>query len=86
MALGALFAPPTARAGEYCNLNVDFMKDCSYGSMEQCKATAAGMNGICSRDPFLKDNSIATINRNAYAYVPFSSAHNGRSPAAKAYK
>src|SRR5215470_12287219 len=84
IALGALFAPSAARAGEFCSLDVDFMRNCSFSSMEQCKATVSGMDGECSRNPFLKDDSIATINRNAYAYAPRPSHGKriGRGPAA----
>jgi Protein of unknown function (DUF3551) len=84
IALGALFAPPTARAGEYCSLDDDHMTDCGFSSMEQCEATRSGIGGECFRDPFLKDNSGATINRNAYAYSPRRThgGHSGRgSPA-----
>jgi hypothetical protein len=38
--------------------------------MEQCEATRSGLGGDCFRDPSLKDNNIANINRNAYAYSP----------------
>ena len=70
VALGALLGPLTARAGEYCCLDDDHMTDCGFSSMEQCKATRSGIGGECFRDPFLKDNSTAIINRNAYAYSP----------------
>ena len=84
IALGALFGPLTARAGEYCCLDDDHVTDCGFSSMEQCKATRSGIGGECFRDPFLKDNSTATINRNAYAYSPRPTygGHTGRgSPA-----
>jgi hypothetical protein len=38
--------------------------------MAQCKVTRSGIDGYCYGNPSLKDNSIATINRNAYAYSP----------------
>jgi Protein of unknown function (DUF3551) len=84
--LGALFAPPAVRAGGYCSLDVDFMRNCSFSAMERCKAAASGVNGECSPNPFLKDNSIATIDRDAYAYAPrpIHREHTGR--AAKANK
>jgi hypothetical protein len=53
------------------------MTDCGFSSMEQCEATRSGIGGECFRDPFLKDNSTATINRNAYAYSP-RPIHRGR--------
>jgi Protein of unknown function (DUF3551) len=84
LALGAFFTPLTARADEYCCLDDDHMTDCGFSSMEQCKATRSGIGGECFRDPFLKDNSTATINRNAYAYSPRPThrGHTGRgSPA-----
>jgi hypothetical protein len=70
IALGGLFSPPPARAGEYCSWDTDYMTDCGFSSMEQCQASRSGRGGDCFRDPFLKDNSTATINRNAYAYSP----------------
>jgi Protein of unknown function (DUF3551) len=84
--LGALFAPPAARAGEYCSVDVDFMKNCSFSSMEQCKATVSGMDGGCFPNPSSKNNSIATINRDVYAYSPhpIHRERNGRSSAVKA--
>jgi hypothetical protein len=84
IALGALFAPYGARASEYCRLDTDQMTGCGFSSMEQCEATRSGIGGECFRDPFLKDNSGATINRNAYAYSPRRThgGHSGRgSPA-----
>ena len=79
----ALFAPAAVRAGEYCSVDDASMRNCGFSSMEQCKAAVAGMNGDCTRDPFFKDNSIATINRNTYAYAPLSPRHarDGRSSA-----
>jgi Protein of unknown function (DUF3551) len=84
IALGALFAPHRARAGGYCSWDTDYMTDCSFSSMEQCEATRSGLGGDCFRDAFLKDNSTATINRNAHAYSPRPThrGHTGRgSPA-----
>jgi hypothetical protein len=69
IALGALLAPPAARAGEwgeYCQVNDSHLLLCYFSSMEQCHATA----NDCTRDPFFKTKSIANINRNAYAYSP----------------
>jgi hypothetical protein len=85
IALGGLFAPAAVRAGEYCSVDDAHMLNCGFSTMEQCQATVAGMNGDCTRDPFFKDNSVATINRNAYAYAPLSPHHtrNGRSSAVK---
>jgi hypothetical protein len=68
--LGALFAPPTARAGECCSRDTDYVTDCSFTSMEQCEAALSGIGRECYGGPSLKDNSIATINRNAFAYSP----------------
>jgi hypothetical protein len=84
IAIGALFAPPTARAGEYCRLDTDHMTGCGFSSMEQCEATRSGLGGECFRDPFLKDNSTATINGNAYAYSlrPSHGERRGRGSAA----
>jgi uncharacterized protein DUF3551 len=84
IALGALFAPPTARAGEYCSLDTDHMTSCGFSSMTQCEATRSGLGGECFRDPSLKDNGMASINRTVYAYAPLSShrARAGRGSAA----
>src|SRR5262249_31454084 len=77
IALGGLFAPAAVRAGEYCSEDgYSFTRNCSFISMEQCKAAISGMNGACLRDPFLKEDRIANINRNAYAYSPLST-HGG---------
>jgi hypothetical protein len=70
IALGVSFASPTARAGEYCRLDTDHMTGCGFSAMEQCEATRSGLGGDCFRGPSLKDNNIANINRNAYAYSP----------------
>jgi hypothetical protein len=70
IALGALFSPHRARSSEYCRLDTDHMTGCGFSSMEQCEATRSGLGGDCFRDPSLKDNNIANINRNAYAYSP----------------
>ena len=68
--LGALFAPPTARAGEYCSRDNDNATDCSFTSMEQCEATRSGIGGDCYASASLQDNNIASIKRSAYAYSP----------------
>src|SRR5215468_7158130 len=80
IALVAAFATPAARAGDFCSWDTDFVTSCSFSSMEQCQATRSGIGGECFRDPLLKDNSTAAINRNAYAYAPVSShrAHAGK--------
>jgi hypothetical protein len=52
--------------------------------MEHCEATLSGIGGECYGGPSLKDNSIATINRNAFAYTPrpsHSKRAGRRSPA-----
>ena len=87
--LGGLFAPPAVRAGEYCSEDgYTATRNCSFSSMEQCKATISGMYAVCLRDPFLKNDRIETINRNSYAYAALSShrAHIGRAAATKANK
>ena len=83
--LGALFAPRRARASEYCRLDTDHMTGCGFSSMEQCEATRSGLGGDCFGDPWLSDNSTATINRNAYAYSPrpIHRRRTGRGSAAK---
>jgi Protein of unknown function (DUF3551) len=85
IAIGALFTPPTARAGEYCSLDTDHMTSCGFSSMQQCEAMRSGLGGECFRDPSLKDNNIASINRNAYAYssLPTNGKRHQRGSAAK---
>jgi hypothetical protein len=78
IALGALFAPPTARAGEFCSRDTDYVTDCSFTSMAQCEVARSGIGGDCYGNPSFKDNSIATIDRNAYAYSPLPS--HGKRP------
>ena len=70
IAITALLAPHTVRAGEYCSRDVDFMNNCSFSSMEQYKASVSGTDGECCPNPSSKHTSIANINRNAYAYSP----------------
>lgn len=70
IAIAALLAPHTARAGEYCRMDTDHMTGCAFSTMEQCEATRYGLGGDCFRDPSLKDNGTANINRNVYAYSP----------------
>ena len=46
IALGGLFAPAAVRAGEYCSEDgYSFTRNCSFSSMEQCKATVSGLDG-----------------------------------------
>ncbi|WP_407179129.1 DUF3551 domain-containing protein [Bradyrhizobium sp. STM 3562] len=78
IAFGALLAPTEASAGEYCRQDVTgHMTSCGFDTMEQCKATSAGIGGDCFRDPWLpaKTASNATTkgHRNSYAYQPKSS-------------
>ena len=85
--LFALFAPAAVRAGEYCSEDgYSFTRNCSFSSMEQCKAAISGTYAACLRDPFLTNNSIATINRdaNAYSSDPIDRERNGRSSAVEA--
>ena len=87
IALGGLFAPAAVRAGEYCSEDgYSFTRNCSFSSMEQCKAAISGTYAACLRDPFLTNNSIATINRDAHAYSsdPLDRERNGRSSAVEA--
>jgi Protein of unknown function (DUF3551) len=66
IALDGLFAPAAVRAGEYCSEDgYSFTPNCSFGSMEQCKAEISGRYAACLRDPFLKDDSIETIKSRA---------------------
>src|SRR5262249_39815793 len=58
IAITALLAPHTVRAGEYCSRDVDFMNNCSFSSMEQCKASVSGTDGECCPNPSSKHTSI----------------------------
>jgi hypothetical protein len=83
IASGALL--PAAHAGEYCSRDTDYMTDCSFSSKELCEASRSGRGGECFVGAALENNSIATVDRNAYAYSP-RPAHRertGRSSAAK---
>jgi hypothetical protein len=90
IALGGLFAPAAVRAGEYCGEDYSFTRNCSFSSMEQCKAAISGMNAACLRDPFFKHDSAEAINSNsnsdAYADLPSHRARVGTDTAAKAHK
>jgi hypothetical protein len=71
VAAAAIFGAMTtggATAGEFCRQDVTgHMTGCGYSSMEQCKATAAGVGGDCFRDPWLANGSNPA---NAYAQAP----------------
>lgn len=88
IALGGLFAPAAVRAGEYCSED-SFARNCSFSSMEQCKAAMSGTYAACLRDPFLKDDSIETINHNSDTYLlcrPIARPSQAAQPAAEADK
>jgi hypothetical protein len=52
-----VIAPAALRAAEYCSGDgYSFARNCSFSSMEQCKAIS-GTYAACLRDPFLKDDS-----------------------------
>ena len=90
IALGGSFAPAAVRAGEYCSEDgYSSTRNCSFDSMEQCKAAISGTYATCLRDPFLKDDSIETINRNLDTYLlcrPIARPSQAAQPAAEAYK
>jgi hypothetical protein len=90
IALGGLSAPAAVRAGEYCSEDgYGFTRNCSFSSMEQCKAAMSGTYAACLRDPFLKDDSIETINHNSDTYLlcrPIARPSQAAQPAAKADK
>ena len=73
IALGGLLAPAAVRAGEYCSEDgYGFTRNCSFSSMEQCKATISGRYAACHRDPFLKNDSIE-IRSNSDAHAALAS-------------
>ena len=89
IALGGLFAPAAVRAGEYCSEDgYSSTRNCSFSSMEQCKATISGMYAVCLRDPFLKNDSIEAIrsNSDAHAALPSHRTPTGRDTADTANK
>ena len=90
VALGGLFAPAAVRAGEYCSEDgYSFARNCSFSSMEQCKAAISGTYAACLRDPFLKEDSIETINHNSDTYLlcrPIARPSQAAQPPAKADK
>ena len=90
IALDGLFAPAAVRAGEHCSEDdYSFARNCSFSSMEQCKAAISGTYAACLRDPFLKDDSIETINHNSDTYLlcrPTARPPQRAQPAAKADK
>jgi hypothetical protein len=90
IALGGLLAPTAVRAGEYCSEEgYSFTRNCSFSSIEQCKAAISGTYAACLRDPFLKDDSIETINHNSDTYLlcrPIARPSGAAQPAAKADK
>ena len=88
IALGGLFAPAAVRAREYCSED-GYSFASSFSSMEQCKAAISGTYAACLRDPFLKDDSIETINHNSDTYLvcrPIAHPSQAAQPAAKGGK
>ena len=73
LAAAAIFGALTtgsATAGEFCRQDVTgHMTGCSYSTMEQCQAAAAGIGGDCFRDPWLA-NKASSNPANAFAYAP----------------
>ena len=63
-ALGAM-SGKQASAAEFCRQ--DYMTSCGFYTMEQCKASSAGIGGDCFRDPSLNNS------RDAFGYQPNSS-------------
>jgi hypothetical protein len=74
----AAMTTPDASAAEFCRTDVTgHMTSCSFESMAQCQAAAAGIGGDCFRDPSLNDS------KNAYAYHPESPRSRRGSPAGR---
>jgi hypothetical protein len=90
IALGGLFAPAAVRAGEYCSEDgYSFARNCSFSSMDQCKAAISGTYAACLRDPFLKEDGIETLNHNLDTYLlcrPIARPSQAAQPAAKTDK
>jgi hypothetical protein len=90
IALGGLSAPAAVRAGEYCSEDgYSFARNCSFNSMERCKAAISGTYAACLRDPFLKDDSIETINHDSDTYSlcrPIARPSQAAQPAPKTGK
>jgi hypothetical protein len=87
IALAGLFAPTAVRAGEYCSEDgYTFTRNCSFSSMEQCKAAISGTYAACLRDPFPKHDGFETINQNSDTYLlcrPIARPSQAARPAAK---
>jgi hypothetical protein len=80
IAQGGLFAPAAVRADQYCSEDgYSFARNCNFSSMEQCKAAISGTYAACLRDPFLKDDSIETINHDSDTYLLLPSHRKRRS-------
>jgi hypothetical protein len=47
------------------------MHGCGYATMQQCRASASGINGSCDRDPYFNNSSAS----NALAYQPKGRVH-----------
>ena len=90
IALGGSFAPAAVRAGEYCSEDgYSFTRNCSFSSMEQCKAAISGTYAACLRDPLPKVDSIESINHSSDTYLirgPIARPSQAAQPAAKADK
>jgi Protein of unknown function (DUF3551) len=90
IALGGLFAPAAGRADQYCSEDgYSFAQNCNFSSMEQRKAAISGTYAACLRDPFLKDDSIETIDHNSDTCLlcrPIARPSQAAQPAAKADK
>jgi hypothetical protein len=81
-ALGGLFVPAAVRAGEYCSeYGYTATRNCSYSSVQRCKAAISTTYAACLREPVLKDDSIETINT---ARTPICSAVPSRAIASGA--
>ena len=75
-------APAAAGPHEYCRRDIVNYSalSCSFDTLTQCQATAAGRGGDCLRDPFLPSASNAYASapdvRGTYAYAPIARKHH----------
>jgi hypothetical protein len=64
-------------------------RNCSFSSVQRCKAAISATYAACLREPVLKDDSIETINHNSDTYLlcrPITRSSQAAQPAANVDK
>jgi hypothetical protein len=67
LAVSAAMLPSAANAADYCYNSIEGGVDCSFTTMEQCQATAAGPSGTCTQ---VLNWGAASGSGHSYAYYP----------------